>query len=142
MINTSLLATVSECDAALAKASTEKVNYEFRRQSLTRQIANLMNTAAETNTVAEIQARMTELDNAIAALSPGSIKDDLLIEKNNLENKLIRANNNGPVVVQGQIVMEKQLDLMVAESAVAHCDTAISEITTRKTALQSAGNAA
>ncbi len=141
MFQNSNLATLSDCDIAIAKSNEEKLSYDYRKSQLLKQIENLSSTEDVSSLITEVQNEITQLDTALALLAEGDLKDTLQIRKNACASKLIQLNNRSTDPKVG-LQVEKHLELVSVEAGLAESISAIAAYQTRRSDLVAAGAAA
>ena len=134
MFTTSNLLSVADCDAAIAKVTEMKVSYEARKYSLNRQIPNLEGAQDVPTLIAGLQSDINGLLTLIESSTNEDFIDDLTKKKNNFQNKLIDLENKAETSVIA-VKVEKNLELEIAESAIAAATAALDAYTARRTQL-------
>lgn len=141
MLQSSSLMTVADCENAIAAATEEKVMYEARKISLSKQIPNLEGALDVSELIANVQADLAAMDQLLST----AVDPDLILSvtkrRNNFENRLIDLQNKPEVSVM-KIKTAKHLDLDSAEYGTSNCVAAITAYEARKAALAAAAIAA
>ncbi|WP_136667892.1 hypothetical protein [Flavobacterium sp. H122] len=129
------LTQVSDCDAVLTWAQTEKENLELKKLNESKLTRNYSNTSLSIET--ELQAVITQINtiNAILPTLPeGSIKEDNLKKLRKLDYRKFlledRRINYGVVAL-----LEKELDVERLSKEITEIDAFITSITQKKATL-------
>ncbi len=137
MYQSSNLTTVAECDTAIAKVMEEKVSYDNRKQSITKQLPNLEGAQDVASMIANLQADIASIDQAVLTATDPDFKVSLMKRKNNYENKIMDLEKRGEISVLATKV-EKHLDLVVVEAGIVATTAALEAYQTRRAELLAA----
>jgi hypothetical protein len=130
-----LLDTVAECDAVLSKFELEKEDLEFRKTQVARlKKSYKINSTEIAAELIAVNAEITSLTAMVATLPEGERKEKAIteLERAKLNKRVLTTRQQGFGSVA---LLERELELNMAESQLANVTAAITEVAARKAAL-------
>ena len=130
-----LLDTVAECDAVLSKFELEKEDLEFRKTQVARlKKSYKINSTEIAAELIAVNAEITSLTAMVATLPEGERKEKAIteLERAKLNKRVLTTRQQGFGSVA---LLERELELNMAESPLANVTAAITEVAARKAAL-------
>jgi chromosome segregation ATPase len=140
--NTSLLVSLSQCDAYLNEINTELNELNYRKS--VQQVSIDTNATIATTIPGQLQIstdRLTDLQAQLASATDTSEQSSLQVQINSMENRIIRLQNRQAELASAGLI-DRQLAVARLEADMAVWTAFKTAIEARKTELQSPASAA
>jgi len=133
-MDVTILTTVEECDAVISQFDLEKEDLDFRKTSAQRQLANMQSRSVKNTTeLASVNAEITAVEDVIASVSEGPVKQEMEDRKKVLDYKKWRLESGS--TASPATVIAKELEIEQLDVQITKVEAVKTDITTHKATL-------